>query len=194
MRGADGVARIGGGCCSGVTDTSPFDGSKTGKESAPGRSSPPISNGVVMMLVANAEPPSRWTRQGRARIYRDVTGRSTPTDRRYLRCPDMLHLSLARPTADEEAGVLRRSVDDSSGADRRGIAWVELNRPEKRNAMSPTLNAEMVEVLARARRGRRLRRPRADRRGRGMVGRDGPEGVLSRGRRRARARAAARPA
>ncbi len=27
------------------------------------------------------------------------------------------------------------------------IAWVELNRPEKRNAMSPTLNAEMIEVL-----------------------------------------------
>jgi trans-feruloyl-CoA hydratase/vanillin synthase len=27
------------------------------------------------------------------------------------------------------------------------IAWVELNRPEKRNAMSPQLNAEMVEVL-----------------------------------------------
>ena len=28
-----------------------------------------------------------------------------------------------------------------------GIAWVELNRPEKRNAMSPELNAEMVDVL-----------------------------------------------
>jgi feruloyl-CoA hydratase/lyase len=28
-----------------------------------------------------------------------------------------------------------------------GIAWVELNRPQKRNAMNPTLNAEMVEVL-----------------------------------------------
>jgi trans-feruloyl-CoA hydratase/vanillin synthase len=28
-----------------------------------------------------------------------------------------------------------------------GIAWVELERPEKRNAMSPTLNAEMIEVL-----------------------------------------------
>jgi trans-feruloyl-CoA hydratase/vanillin synthase len=27
------------------------------------------------------------------------------------------------------------------------IAWVSLDRPEKRNAMSPTLNAEMVEVL-----------------------------------------------
>ena len=27
------------------------------------------------------------------------------------------------------------------------IAWVELDRPEKRNAMSPTLNAEMIEVL-----------------------------------------------
>ncbi|GGO83425.1 crotonase [Marinobacterium nitratireducens] len=28
-----------------------------------------------------------------------------------------------------------------------GIGWVTLNRPEKRNAMSPTLNREMVEVL-----------------------------------------------
>ncbi len=28
-----------------------------------------------------------------------------------------------------------------------GIAWVTFNRPEKRNAMSPTLNAEMVQVL-----------------------------------------------
>ena len=28
-----------------------------------------------------------------------------------------------------------------------GIAWVTLNRPAKRNAMSPALNREMVEVL-----------------------------------------------
>ena len=28
-----------------------------------------------------------------------------------------------------------------------GIAWVSLNRPEKRNAMSPDLNAEMLETL-----------------------------------------------
>jgi feruloyl-CoA hydratase/lyase len=28
-----------------------------------------------------------------------------------------------------------------------GVAWVTLNRPEKRNAMSPTLNREMVNVL-----------------------------------------------
>lgn len=28
-----------------------------------------------------------------------------------------------------------------------GIAWVTLNRPEKRNAMSPTLNSEMTNVL-----------------------------------------------
>src|SRR6202142_65789 len=28
-----------------------------------------------------------------------------------------------------------------------GIAWVELNRPEKRNGMSPTLNSEMIQVL-----------------------------------------------
>jgi trans-feruloyl-CoA hydratase/vanillin synthase len=28
-----------------------------------------------------------------------------------------------------------------------GVAWVTINRPDKRNAMSPTLNAEMGEVL-----------------------------------------------
>ncbi|MCK0715278.1 p-hydroxycinnamoyl CoA hydratase/lyase [Chromohalobacter sarecensis] len=28
-----------------------------------------------------------------------------------------------------------------------GIAWVALNRPDKRNAMSPTLNREMIDVL-----------------------------------------------
>ena len=28
-----------------------------------------------------------------------------------------------------------------------GIAWVTMNRPEKRNAMSPDLNAEMLQVL-----------------------------------------------
>jgi trans-feruloyl-CoA hydratase/vanillin synthase len=31
--------------------------------------------------------------------------------------------------------------------DQKGIAWVTLNRPEKRNAMSPTLNREMCEVV-----------------------------------------------
>jgi trans-feruloyl-CoA hydratase/vanillin synthase len=35
---------------------------------------------------------------------------------------------------------VRVEVDD-------GIAWVSLNRPDKRNAMNPTLNAEMVDVL-----------------------------------------------
>jgi len=28
-----------------------------------------------------------------------------------------------------------------------GIAWVELNRPEKKNAMNPLLNTEMIGVL-----------------------------------------------
>ncbi|MDN7846974.1 p-hydroxycinnamoyl CoA hydratase/lyase [Burkholderia multivorans] len=28
-----------------------------------------------------------------------------------------------------------------------GIAWVTFNRPEKRNAMSPTLNREMIQIL-----------------------------------------------
>jgi trans-feruloyl-CoA hydratase/vanillin synthase len=37
-------------------------------------------------------------------------------------------------------GTVRVDYDD-------GIAWVYFNRPEKRNAMSPTLNAEMIHVL-----------------------------------------------
>lgn len=37
-------------------------------------------------------------------------------------------------------GTVRVEVDE-------GIAWVELNRPEKRNAMNPTLNREMIDVL-----------------------------------------------
>jgi trans-feruloyl-CoA hydratase/vanillin synthase len=28
-----------------------------------------------------------------------------------------------------------------------GVAWVILNRPEKRNAMTPKLHYEMVEIL-----------------------------------------------
>ncbi|WP_423822022.1 p-hydroxycinnamoyl CoA hydratase/lyase [Salinisphaera sp. SPP-AMP-43] len=31
--------------------------------------------------------------------------------------------------------------------DSTGIAWVTLNRPDKRNAMNPTLNREMIDVL-----------------------------------------------
>src|SRR5437762_6855053 len=61
------------------------------------------------------------------------------------------------------AGALRRAPgpDDRRGRNRTmserwqtvrgsgdaGIAWVELHRPEKRNAMSPQLNGEMVDVL-----------------------------------------------
>jgi trans-feruloyl-CoA hydratase/vanillin synthase len=45
-----------------------------------------------------------------------------------------------KEAAVREWETVRVSLED-------GIAWVELNRPEKRNAMNPTLNAEMVEVL-----------------------------------------------
>ena len=46
-----------------------------------------------------------------------------------------------------------------------GVAWVTLNRPDKRNAMNPALNREMNEVLSSSRRPA-LRRAGADRRGR----------------------------
>jgi feruloyl-CoA hydratase/lyase len=42
--------------------------------------------------------------------------------------------------ADQEWTCVQVEVTD-------GVAWVTLNRPEKRNAMNPTLNAEMLEVL-----------------------------------------------
>jgi trans-feruloyl-CoA hydratase/vanillin synthase len=41
---------------------------------------------------------------------------------------------------DTSWDTVRVTLDD-------GIAWVELNRPDKRNAMNPKLNAEMVDVL-----------------------------------------------
>lgn len=43
-------------------------------------------------------------------------------------------------TYDGRWGTVKVELD-------RGIAWVELNRPEKRNAMNPTMNREMIEVL-----------------------------------------------
>jgi len=47
---------------------------------------------------------------------------------------------MASGTAKADKDVVRIELD-------RGVAWVALNRPEKRNAMSPTLNSRMIEVL-----------------------------------------------
>ncbi|MEO5773733.1 MAG: p-hydroxycinnamoyl CoA hydratase/lyase [Sphingomicrobium sp.] len=43
-------------------------------------------------------------------------------------------------TAEATFETIKLDLDD-------GIAWVTLNRPEKRNAMSPTLNREMLQLL-----------------------------------------------
>ena len=45
-------------------------------------------------------------------------------------------------TETSSNGVVAYDIDD-------GIAWVRFNRPDKRNAMSPTLNRDMMEVLDR---------------------------------------------
>lgn len=42
----------------------------------------------------------------------------------------------------KEYSCVKLEIDDE------GIAWVSFNRPEKRNAMSPTLHFEMEEVMA----------------------------------------------
>lgn len=54
-------------------------------------------------------------------------------------------------TTSSNAKVKSRSLGEWStvlaDVDGDGIAWVTLNRPEKRNAMNPKLNEEMLEVL-----------------------------------------------
>jgi trans-feruloyl-CoA hydratase/vanillin synthase len=50
--------------------------------------------------------------------------------------------SSGQPQADYAYNNVKVEFDD-------GIAWVILNRPDKRNAMSPSLNREMGEVLRR---------------------------------------------
>jgi feruloyl-CoA hydratase/lyase len=46
------------------------------------------------------------------------------------------------PKYDQKWKTVKVDLDPADG-----IAWVTLNRPEKRNAMSPTLNLEMRDVL-----------------------------------------------
>jgi len=62
-------------------------------------------------------------------------------------------LALERPSleivaTDLSADTLALARENANVHEVDGrITWVILNRPEKRNAMNPTLNAEMVEVL-----------------------------------------------
>lgn len=46
----------------------------------------------------------------------------------------------SEPDWSSPAGTVRVEFDD-------GIAWLYMNRPEKRNAMNPTLNREMISAL-----------------------------------------------
>ena len=62
-----------------------------------------------------------------------------------------------------------------------GIGWVSLNRPDKRNAMSPTLNREMIAVLQELEGDDRGAGGRAHRHRRCVVGGHGSQGVFPRG-------------
>lgn len=50
-------------------------------------------------------------------------------------------------SSSNDAMVLGQWSTVEAHVDQSGIAWVTLNRPEKRNAMNPTLNLEMLEVI-----------------------------------------------
>ena len=60
------------------------------------------------------------------------------------------------------------------------IAWVTMNRPEKRNAISPRLPSRCSTVFDALESRRALRRAGAHRRGRILFGRHGPEGIFPR--------------
>ena len=83
--------------------------------------------------IARAWADARATRiyGGTNEIMREIVGRSAGA--RGPRQED-------RMSYDGRWQTIRVAVDD-------GIAWVELHRPEKRNAMNPLLNSEMLEVL-----------------------------------------------
>ncbi len=63
---------------------------------------------------------------------------------------------------------------------RDGIAWASLNRPDKRNAMSPQLHYDMDDALARLAIDEDDQGRGADRRGRQLLRRPGPADVLPR--------------
>ncbi len=74
------------------------------------------------------------------------------------------------------------------------IAWVALNRPEKRNAMSPPLNDEMLATLDALEIDDRCGVVVLTGVGRIVLGRHGPQGIFPRARRPALRAAAPRPA
>src|SRR4051812_20578045 len=49
--------------------------------------------------------------------------------------------------SDEKKDVERTEAETVAVDVREGVAWVRFNRPEKRNAMSPKLNRQMMRVL-----------------------------------------------
>ncbi|HEY3916505.1 MAG TPA: enoyl-CoA hydratase-related protein [Stellaceae bacterium] len=61
-----------------------------------------------------------------------------------------------------------------------GIAWVTLNRPEKRNAISPQLSAEMIAALDMLEGNADVGRAGAHRRRQFLLRRHGPQRVLPR--------------
>src|SRR5699024_10396567 len=56
----------------------------------------------------------------------------------FLRFPDIREIRMSN--YENRWSTVHVAVENK-------IGWVTLNRPEKRNAMSPTLNREMAEVL-----------------------------------------------
>ena len=106
--------------------------------------------------------------------------------RPHIRLPDIL----AGTRAKESTGVVRGSMDVRASRDRRGhrLGRAQPAREAQRDEPDPERGDGRGAARARCRRQRR--RARADGRRRRLVGRHGSEGVLPRGRRRARARAA----
>src|SRR5262249_22971106 len=66
---------------------------------------------------------------------------------RHARCAR--DIGMAALAAEGRTAMADYSYDFVNVKVRDGIAWAALNRPEKRNAMSPALHYEMDDALAR---------------------------------------------
>ena len=121
VRGADGVERIGGGCCGGVTDHLAVR-RVVDREGIGGR---PLLASDQQRRGHGARSQRRTslsiaTRQAEPEyIATQRAGRSRADTRSYLRCPDMVHLELGETRRQTRRhGVLRGSMDDGSGGGR----------------------------------------------------------------------------
>ena len=159
------------------------DGHRARTQQAPDRRSP-LAYSLASFHASTAVPESRVTR---------FRGTLTEFRGRFNDAGAAGHAMLAAPMQEEADDMPRPRKNGSDAASKAasggktvlvdiedGIAWVTLNRPEKRNAISPQLSSEMLAALDAIEADEQRRRAGADGRGQCLLRRHGPQGILPR--------------